>query len=91
MFNYFFSYQLSRDDFWAKYPPSNPAIAREAWIEDLTVAHDDGSNEILRLHPDIWAIRPRLDIIYENVEWQKWYKKVDWEYVHDRYEKILLI
>merc|ERR1712223_1549677 len=25
----------SRDDFWAKYPPSNPSVAREAWIEDL--------------------------------------------------------
>ena len=53
-------------------------------MEDLTVTQDDGSNEIIRLHPDVWAVRPRLDIIYENVEWQKWYKKVEYEYVKDR-------
>lgn len=75
-----------RDEFWAKYPQYNPAKAREAWVEDLTVTQDDGSNEIIRLHPDVWSVRPRLDIIYQNVEWQKWYKKVDYEYVKDRYE-----
>ena len=48
--------------------------------------NDDASNEIIRLHPDVWAIRPRLDIIFNNIEWQKWYKKIDWEYVKDRYE-----
>ena len=80
----YFNEFISRDEFWAKFPQYNPAKAREAWVEDLTVAQDDGSNEIIRLHPDVWAVRPRLDIIYENVEWQKWYKKVDYEYVKDR-------
>ena len=74
-----------RDQFWKRYPPLNPTVAREAWVEDLTVTNDDSSNEIIRLHPDVWAIRPRLDIIYENIEWQNSYKKVDYEYVKDRY------
>ena len=33
----------SRDEFWAKYPQYNPAKAREAWVEDLTVTQDDVS------------------------------------------------
>jgi large subunit ribosomal protein L4 len=76
----------NRDDFWSRYPQVNPAAARETWVEDLSTVGDDNSNELLRLHPDVWSIRPRLDIIYSNVEWQKWYKKVDYEYVKDRYE-----
>lgn len=76
----------SRDDFFAKYPPLAPTDSREAWLEDLSVANDDSSNEILKLHPDIWAVKPRLDVIYANVEWQRWYKRVDYEYVKDRYE-----
>ena len=27
----------------------------------------------MKLHPDVWAIKPRLDLIYRNLEWQKWY------------------
>jgi len=76
----------SRDEFWKKYPPINPACSREGWIENLSNTGDDNTNELIKLHPDVWAIRPRLDIIYQNLEWQKWYKKIDWEYEKDRYE-----
>ena len=76
----------SREDFTAKYPPSNPAVYRQAWLEDLSATKNDNSNEMIQLHPDVWAIRPRLDIINDNLEWQKWYKRIDWEYVKDRYE-----
>ena len=62
----------SRDEFWKKYPPNNPACSREGWIENLSNTGDDNTNELIKLHPDVWAIRPRLDIIYQNLEWQKW-------------------
>jgi len=76
----------TRDDFFKKYPPTNPACAREGWIENLNTIENDNTNELMKLHPDVWAIRPRLDIIHRNLEWQKWYKRIDWEYVKDRYE-----
>ena len=62
----------SRDEFWKKYPPNNPACSREGWIENLSNTGDDNTNELIKLHPDVWAVRPRLDIIYQNLEWQKW-------------------
>ena len=75
-----------RKDFLDKYPPSNPSLPREAWIETLSKTSVDISNEAIRLHPDVWSVRPRLDIIWGNIEWQRWYKRIDWEYVKDRYE-----
>ena len=62
----------SRDEFWKKYPPASPACSREGWIENLSTIGDDNTNEVMKLHPDIWGIKPRIDIIYQNVEWQKW-------------------
>jgi len=76
----------TRDEFWKQYPPSNPSCAREGWIENLSSIENDNTNELMKLHPDVWAIKPRLDLIYRNLEWQKWYKRIDWEYVKDRYE-----
>ena len=77
-----------RNEFWQKYPPANPSSPRQAWVEDLN--SDDSSSEIINLHPDVWSVRPRLDIIYDNVAWQINYKKVDWEYQKDRHEVELI-
>ena len=75
-----------RKDLWCSYPPMKPSPAREAWIEDLTTVGDDNSNQIVKLHPDVWAVTPRLDIIQKNVNWQLFYKRVDYDYQKDRYE-----
>ena len=75
-----------RQDFFDKYPPTNPTAPREAWVETLETTNVDVTNEVIQLHPDVWSVRPRLDMIWANIEWQKWYKKIDWEYVKDRYE-----
>ncbi len=76
----------SRSEFWAKYPPSNPSAGRQAWLEDLSSIQNDNSNELVQLHPDVWSVFPRLDWIFRNLKWQRIYKRVDWEYVKDRYE-----
>lgn len=76
----------NRDDFFAKYPPLNPSSSREAFVETLSRVEDDSSNHILKLHPDIWAVRPRLDLLNDNLEWQRLYKRVDYDYQLDRHE-----
>ncbi|CAF0893506.1 unnamed protein product [Didymodactylos carnosus] len=56
-----------------KYPPL------QAWLETLGQKKDEKLG-ILDLHPSIWHVPPRLDILHDNVEWQKTYKKIDWTY-----------
>lgn len=49
---------------------------REAWIENLD--SDAGKSQVglIHLHPEIFAVYPRLDIIHENVVWQQKYRSV---------------
>ncbi len=75
-----------RDKLWQAYPPLNSSHHREAWIEDLSTTSDDSSNQIIKLHPDVWSVTPRLDTIQRNVDWQLFYKRVDYDYQKDRYE-----
>ena len=76
-----FTAPLSRQEIFAKYPivESAGAKVREARLEHL--GHDDSdedssSCQLVPLHPDIWSVRPRIDLIQQNVEWQALYKKV---------------
>ncbi|XP_047502320.1 39S ribosomal protein L4, mitochondrial-like isoform X1 [Penaeus chinensis] len=52
----------------------NVVAAREAWVETL----DANTSEVgmIALHPDVFAVCPRMDIIHENVVWQRKYKMV---------------
>ncbi len=70
----------TRQEIFSRYPvvSSAGALVREARLEHL--GHDSSqppSNKLVPLHPDIWSVRPRIDIIQENVEWQSLYKKVN--------------
>ncbi len=45
---------------------------RQAWVENLNTL-EANTLGIVDLHPEIFGARPRIDIIYDNVRWQKFY------------------
>ncbi|XP_071519980.1 large ribosomal subunit protein uL4m [Panulirus ornatus] len=55
----------------------NVVKAREAWIETLDASTDSPQVGLMHLHPRIFAACPRLDIIHENVVWQRKYRMVN--------------
>lgn len=75
----------SREAIFGQYPPSTSGMSqRQAWLETLDES-EPRTDRLIALHPEIWAVRPRLDTLYKNVEWQLWYKDV-W-YTHERNPK----
>ena len=53
---------------------------------------EDGSwmegEELLDLHPDVWGVYPRIDIIHQNVLWQKDYSTVNYNHTKSVKEMI---
>jgi large subunit ribosomal protein L4 len=78
-----FSY-FDREEFFEKYPPTSLAAPRQAWIETLDANNE--ARDLIRLHPDIWGVRPRIDVLWSNIDWQKRYKTVLYNDVKDRYD-----
>ena len=72
-----------RQDFLKKYPAHTTSVPRQAWIESLEHETPDG---MVVLHPDVWGIRPRIDILWDNIDWQKRYKTVLYNDVKDRHD-----
>lgn len=75
---------IDRSDFLSKYPPKSLSKPRQAWIESIDA--DNESRDLVTLHPDIWGIRPRIDVLWTNIDWQKRYKTVLYNDVKDRYD-----
>lgn len=50
-------------------------VPRQVWLDSLKTIPDKKIG-IVSLHPDIFAAQPRLDIIHENIRWQRMYKFV---------------
>jgi len=50
---------------------------RQAWVSDLDTIKENPST-IIDLHPQVFGSRPRIDLIHENVVWQKKYKYVSY-------------
>lgn len=46
-----------------------------AWLENLDTIEEEKLGT-LDLHPEVFGQMPRIDIIFENVRWQKLYKHV---------------
>jgi len=61
--------------------------ARQIWLENLDTVEEQ-KLDILDLHPDVFAVYPRIDFIHENVVWQNKYKDVNYAHVKNRYEMI---
>lgn len=48
---------------------------RQVWLENLDTI-DDKKLALLELHPDVFGTTPRIDIIHQNVRWQRNYRYV---------------
>ncbi|XP_064899933.1 large ribosomal subunit protein uL4m isoform X3 [Columba livia] len=57
----------------------------QAWVESLR-HHDDEFRGLTDLHPDVFAVRPRLDILHTVAMWQKNYKRISYAKVKTRAE-----
>lgn len=58
---------------------------RQVWLENLDTI-DEKKLGILELHPEVFAVNPRIDIIHQNARWQKLYRYVSWAHTKSRFE-----
>lgn len=58
---------------------------RQAWIENIDTAEEQKIG-LIELHPDIFATQPRVDVIQENIEWQRKYRYVSFANTKTRSE-----
>lgn len=57
----------------------------QSWVETLSQIEDKKLG-MVDLHPSIFAVNPRLDILFRNVYWQQLYKKIDYSWAPTRGE-----
>lgn len=50
---------------------------REAWLETL-ITEENKKIGLIDLHPQIFGVFPRIDILWNNVHWQRFYKLIDY-------------
>uniref|UniRef100_W8CBY2 Large ribosomal subunit protein uL4m n=1 Tax=Ceratitis capitata TaxID=7213 RepID=W8CBY2_CERCA len=70
---------------WSQYEPVNRSLARQVWIENID-AIPERKLGLIELHPDVFATQPRVDVIQENVEWQRKYRYVSFAHTKTRAE-----
>lgn len=58
---------------------------REIWVENINTV-DEQKLDILTLHPDVFAEMPRIDLIHQNVTWQRKYRFVSFAHTKVRSE-----
>lgn len=58
---------------------------REVWLENLDTVQEKKLG-LITLHPHVYAAAPRIDIIYQNVRWQKMYRWVCYAHTKTRAE-----
>lgn len=57
----------------------------QAWVSSLRHPEDEHRG-LTDLHPDVFAVRPRLDILHTVAMWQKNYKRISYAKVRTRAE-----
>ncbi|XP_011881067.1 PREDICTED: 39S ribosomal protein L4, mitochondrial [Vollenhovia emeryi] len=58
---------------------------RQVWLENLNTVEEKKLG-LVTLHPHIYAAAPRIDIIHQNVRWQKMYRWVSYAHTKTRAE-----
>lgn len=58
---------------------------RQVWVENLDTI-DEKKLGLIDLHPDVYAVNPRIDVIHQNIRWQKMYKYVSYAHTKTRSE-----
>ena len=63
---------------------------RQVLVESLRSEQEDWKQgqELIELHPDVWAVYPRIDIIHANVVWQSKYSTVNYNHTRSVKEMI---
>ena len=65
--------------------PTRDGRSRKAWVENLDSVAEKKLG-MVDLHPDIFAVPPRLDMIWANLKWQQNYRSVTLTQVFNRME-----
>ncbi|XP_061393945.1 large ribosomal subunit protein uL4m [Musca vetustissima] len=68
-----------------EFAPLNLKDCRQAWIENID-AVEERKLGLIELHPDVFATQPRVDVIQENIEWQRKYRYVSFADTKNRAE-----
>lgn len=58
---------------------------REVWLENLDTVESKKVG-LVALHPDVYGAAPRIDIIHQNVRWQRLYRFVSYAHTKTRAE-----
>lgn len=66
-----------------KIPPNKRPI--KVWTDDMLLAHPS-YEQAVELHPQIFDVHPRMDVLHQVMEWQKVYRKVDYAWSRSRAE-----
>uniref|UniRef100_A0A1B6MJ38 Large ribosomal subunit protein uL4m n=2 Tax=Graphocephala atropunctata TaxID=36148 RepID=A0A1B6MJ38_9HEMI len=61
--------------------------SRPAWVENLDTLEEQKLG-LVDLHPEVWAVMPRVDLISQNVHWQRMYKHVSYKWMPTRAERV---
>ncbi|KAL8567680.1 hypothetical protein ACOMHN_008988 [Nucella lapillus] len=67
-----------------QYPPSY-ASPRQAWLETLHSLEDQKLG-LIDLHPDIFGMYPRVDVVHQNILWQRTYRRISYAKTKSRAE-----
>uniref|UniRef100_A0A1A9WUF9 Large ribosomal subunit protein uL4m n=1 Tax=Glossina brevipalpis TaxID=37001 RepID=A0A1A9WUF9_9MUSC len=67
------------------YQPVQLNACRQVWIENIDDVQERKLG-IIELHPDVFAAQPRVDVIQENIEWQRKYRFVSFAHTKTRAE-----
>lgn len=59
--------------------------SRQVWVENLDTI-DEKKMGLLDLHPEVFADSPRIDVIHQNVRWQRMYGYVCYAHTKVRSE-----
>ena len=62
-------------------------VEREVWVESLATKETQLTS-IMSLHPEVWAVYPRMDLIHQNMVWQQKYNVVNYNHVKNVKEMI---
>ncbi|XP_034249733.1 39S ribosomal protein L4, mitochondrial [Thrips palmi] len=65
--------------------PTKDGRSRRAWVENIDSV-EERKVGMIDLHPEIFAVQPRIDMIWENARWQMNYRKVNLVQVNSRAE-----
>jgi len=76
---------IPRGDIFTRYIPKNVAASRQVWVESLDAGCTQ-DKDLISLHPDVWSVKPRLDILWSNIDWQHRYSRIHYEEQKDRQE-----